>query len=228
MTTSLSSGARVVRRQINKSLLPTAAQQVHANQYSTCIFSTRHNRNGLMQPQQQHINPSTTLSHRTSSFSSSSSSSSASQDAPPGSYVISNSPEAKEHYQKDPQMLARWLDVSIVKRKGRAFPADDQLLPAKDAIVFPVVSGTTLNGVDVVAPDQISNNNSTSTAGSSAVNNNMNVSSVGVNGGGGMGGGKKQGSGSGLGSGTVKLVCFSFKHYGFTLVRSWLDPFVNR
>jgi hypothetical protein len=27
-------------------------------------------------------------------------------------------------------------------------------------------------------------------------------------------------------TGTVKLVCFSIKHYGFTLVRSWCEPFM--
>jgi hypothetical protein len=46
-----------------------------------------------------------------------------------------------EIYKSDPQTLARWLDVSIIKRKGRAFEADRTLLPlnSEDSIVFPPI-----------------------------------------------------------------------------------------
>jgi hypothetical protein len=91
----------------------------------------------------------------------------------------------KIKYDSDTQTLAKWLDVGIVKRKGRAFDADSCLIAANEAAPFPAVRGYNLNGTDMVVPD---------TAKSSH----------------------------------AKLVCFSIKHYGFTLVRSWCDPFVQR
>lgn len=94
-------------------------------------------------------------------------------------------PNDKVKYDSDTQTLAKWLDVGIVKRKGRAFDADSRLIQASEARTFPAVRGYNLNGTDIVVPD---------TATSSH----------------------------------AKLVCFSIKHYGFTLVRSWCDPFVQR
>lgn len=89
----------------------------------------------------------------------------------------------KKRYESDPQMLARWLDVSIVKRQGRAFDADNVLISRNEAIKFPSVKGFNLNGTEITVP------NSSETG--------------------------------------VRLVCFSIKHYGFTMVRSWCDPFVQ-
>ena len=106
------------------------------------------------------------------------------------------------HYKSDTQTLARWLDVSVVKKKGRAFESDGGLLPAKGAQVFPRIKGYSLNCKDVVVPDSIidqaTSNNSSSSSGSSKRN------------------------------GSVRLLAFSFKHYGFTLVRTWLTPFLEK
>ena len=82
---------------------------------------------------------------------------------------------------EETQKLANWLDVSIVKRQGRAFKADLNLLPKESAIIFPPVRCSTLTDKAAVFPDDI---------------------------------GAK-----------TKFIAVSFKHYGFTLVRSWMDPF---
>lgn len=107
---------------------------------------------------------------------------------------------AIEHYKSDTQTLARWLDVSIVKKKGRAFEADTALLPAKNATVFPLVKGYTLTLQNTQIPDTILQQalgpTPTSTPAISP---------------------KKQ---------NIRLIAFSFKHYGFTLVRTWLTPFM--
>ena len=107
----------------------------------------------------------------------------------PGDMGLSSSPPTsttteKVKYESDTQTLAKWLDVGIVKRKGRAFDADTSLIQANEAISFPVVRGYNLDGNEVVVPDNV--------------------------------------------LASAKLVCFSIKHYGFTLVRSWCDPFVQR
>ena len=117
---------------------------------------------------------------------------------------------AAEHYKSDTQTLARWLDVSVVKKKGRAFEADTELLPAKDAKVFPLVKGYTLNSKDVNVPDSIVQQALAKVGGADSSN---------------------QGSGSSSSSSSSsgpRLVAFSFKHYGFTLVRSWLNPFLDK
>ncbi len=87
-------------------------------------------------------------------------------------------------YRADSQTLARWLDVSVVKRKGRAFDADTQLIPAKNAHKFPQIQVSSLHGEQAVIPQVV--------------------------------------------DADVKLIVFSFKHYGFSLVRSWMDPFLAR
>ena len=89
-----------------------------------------------------------------------------------------------EKYKTDTATLARWLDVSIVKEKGRAFDADRYLIKKKEADYFPPVKVFNLNGKNILIPDQI--------------------------------------------EGKAKLVVFSFKHYGFTLVRSWINPYIER
>lgn len=92
--------------------------------------------------------------------------------------------EEIKKYRGDSQTLARWLDVSVVKRKGRAFDADSQLIPAKNAMQFPQIQVSSLNGSTEVLPQVV--------------------------------------------DADVKLVVFSFKHYGFSLARSWMDPFMTR
>jgi hypothetical protein len=94
------------------------------------------------------------------------------------------SEEDVKKYRTDSQTLARWLDVSVVKRQGRAFDADSQLIPAKNAMQFPQIQVSDLHGQSVVIPQVV--------------------------------------------DADVKLVVFSFKHYGFSLVRSWMDPFLAR
>ena len=108
---------------------------------------------------------------------------------------------AVEHYKSDTQTLARWLDVSVVKKKGRAFDADTELIPAKGAKIFPLIKGYSLNSKDVRVPDSIVQDALLLTDASK----------------------KDNSSGGG-----VRLVAFSFKHYGFTLVRSWLTPFLEK
>ena len=102
------------------------------------------------------------------------------------------------HYKSDTQTLANWLDVSIVSRKGRAYAADRDVLDpdCMEAITFPFLQVTTLNGEDVTLPDAL----------------------VTV----------EEGEDGGTVSSGVKVVCFSFKQYGFGLVRTWLDPFWER
>jgi hypothetical protein len=99
--------------------------------------------------------------------------------------------EAIEFYKNDTKTLARWLDIGIVKRQGRAyenengiFSCDADLILPTDAMYFPEVKGTNLNNEEVTV----------------------------------------------LGSSSVKatLVCFSFKQYGFGLIRSWIDPFIGQ
>ena len=104
------------------------------------------------------------------------------------------------HYKTDTQTLANWLDVSIVSRKGRAFAADRDLLDADsmEAISFPFLQVTTLKGEDVTLPDAM----------------------VTVE--------EEEGSAGGQVTSGVKVVCFSFKQYGFGLLRTWLEPFWDR
>lgn len=40
----------------------------------------------------------------------------------------------------------KWLDLSIIKRKGKAFEDDEALIPPNESEVFPAVSGYDLNG----------------------------------------------------------------------------------
>lgn len=84
--------------------------------------------------------------------------------------------------REETQRLANWLNVGIVKQKGRAFNADHHLIAVSKAVTFPQIKCTTLNDASVIFPDDI--------------------------------------------KGKAKLVIISFKQYGFTLVRSWMDPFI--
>jgi len=117
-------------------------------------------------------------------------------------------------YKNESTTLARWLDVSIVQRKGReirspnlpshvhslsspidviyyllmplgrAFDANSSLIDASDADTFPTLQAHGLNGTEISIPTGI--------------------------------------------PGKAKLVVFSFKHYGFSLIRSWIDPYIAR
>jgi hypothetical protein len=101
------------------------------------------------------------------------------------------------HYKSDTQTLANWLDIGIVARKGRAYAADRDVLDVNsmEAMEFPFLRVGTLNGEEVMLPDAL-------------------VTEVDEE-------GREEGTGTTNG---VKVVVFSFKQYGFGLLRSWLDP----
>lgn len=94
------------------------------------------------------------------------------------------SKDEMEKYKHDSAALAKWLDVSIVSRNGRAFDADKALITKSQADTFPALKAYSLDGQSVLIPDHI--------------------------------------------DAKAKLVVFSFKHYGFSLVRSWIDPFIGK
>lgn len=50
---------------------------------------------------------------------------------------------------------AEWLDVSIVKRKGKAFETSSSLISARDAFLFPPTFCYNLNGTGVEIPASI-------------------------------------------------------------------------
>jgi len=94
------------------------------------------------------------------------------------------SAEEMEKYKTDSNMLAKWLDVSIVSKKGRAFEADKYLIVPSKADVFPPAKVYNLDGQSITIPTAI--------------------------------------------DAKAKLVVVSFKHYGFSLLRSWIDPFIAK
>ena len=117
----------------------------------------------------------------------------------------------KKFYKTDTQTLAKWLEVGIVKRKGRAYDADKKLLPIEGALVFPNVQGFTLTEREVSVPDNIlfavsHSTITTTTTSSSSSSSKASTSSQ---------------------WGEIKLVAFSFKQYGFDLLRSWTAPFMQ-
>ena len=94
------------------------------------------------------------------------------------------SADSQAWYRNDPQALARWLDVSVIKRRGKVYEADAKLIPVQDDMFkFPSVEGTTLKGADVKFPDSV--------------------------------------------DAKAKFICFSFKAFGFHLIRSWVEPFIK-
>ena len=103
------------------------------------------------------------------------------------------------HYKTDTQTLANWLDIGIVARKGRAFSADHDVLDVNsmEAMKFPFLQVSTLDGEDVTLPDAL-------------------ITTI------------EEGEGETVGEGSVtngvKVICFSFKQYGFGLLRSWMEP----
>jgi hypothetical protein len=89
-----------------------------------------------------------------------------------------------DKYKTDSGALAKWLDMSVIAKKGRVFDADRDLATKATADLFPVVKGYNLDGGSVVLPDHM--------------------------------------------DAKAKLIVFSFKHYGFTLCRTWIDPFIAK
>jgi ATPase complex subunit ATP10 len=98
---------------------------------------------------------------------------------------ISASKEEILSYKKDSQTLLNWLDVSIIKKKGRAYSADLHLREKTTAEKFIKIKAYTIldKSCAITAPDDFFDESK------------------------------------------VRLVVFSFKQYGFTLLRSWIDPF---
>lgn len=117
------------------------------------------------------------------------------QSTPSPMSAAADHADAVLHYKSDTQTLANWLDIGIVSRKGRAFSADYKVLDenSMEAMIFPFLKVSTLNGEDVTLPDAL-------------------VTSI-----------EEEEEGAAVTSG-VKVVCFSFKQYGFGLLRSWLEP----
>ena len=85
-------------------------------------------------------------------------------------------------------IIFRWLDISIIKDRGRAFDANSTLIDRNKADVFHPVKGLGLDGIQVMIPNSDLDHNDIK----------------------------------------AKLIVFSFKNYGFTLVRSWINPFIDR
>jgi hypothetical protein len=66
--------------------------------------------------------------------------------------------EAMAHYSTDTQVLANWLDISVVKLKGRLYPADTWVIPPTNVmcIPFPVDTNvTTLNNKETTIDELI-------------------------------------------------------------------------
>jgi hypothetical protein len=66
---------------------------------------------------------------------------------------------ARDTWLTDTQALARWLDISVVKRQGRAFEnrhgefsADTELVAPEDALMFPALQVTNLEKQDMTLP----------------------------------------------------------------------------
>ena len=69
--------------------------------------------------------------------------------------------ERRKHYLADTQTLANFLDIGVVKRKGRVhvnsageIAADLSLVPFEEALTFPQLDCTNLLGEEVVLPGQ--------------------------------------------------------------------------
>ena len=108
---------------------------------------------------------------------------------------------AVHDYKTSPQVLANWIDLSVVNVKGRIYPCDKSLLKvgSPDAMTFPAVKAYTLNDDSVSFPPVADSN---------------------------LTGGLLEGKGK-LEKARPRLVAFSFKQYGYGLVRTWLDPFLD-
>eukprot|EP01041_Mallomonas_annulata_P016196 gene16196-33959_t len=61
-----------------------------------------------------------------------------------------------QHFKSNPKIMAKWLDVSVIKKNGKVFTADMSLIPSKDALLFPRVEVTTLLNEKAIFPHDIS------------------------------------------------------------------------
>jgi hypothetical protein len=101
-------------------------------------------------------------------------------------------------YKTDPKVLAKWLDMSVTHREGKAYShVMTQAVPKDRSVPFPLVDcyrlNTLLNGSTnpAVLPDAFSS------------------------------------SDAGVSTASPKVVIFSFKNYGFSLLRGWLDEVLH-
>lgn len=125
-------------------------------------------------------------------------------------------------YKIDTQTLANFLDLSVITRKGRVFGADRAVSRVEESMPFPVVDKKvySLTGDAVSVPAGILASDNTANIVSSEKESASNSDT---------GNESKLGNPpSSASSHHVKLVAFSFKQYGFTLIRSWLDPFYEQ
>lgn len=60
--------------------------------------------------------------------------------------------ELREQYRRNPARLIDWTDHSILNVDGKAFPADEKLLPVNEAFPFPKIEGWTLDDVATKCP----------------------------------------------------------------------------
>jgi len=111
---------------------------------------------------------------------------------------ISAHAQKMDHYRKDTQTLANWLDLSVVNIKGRLHPPDFHVLPTTNVQCIPFPTNTpvtTLNKVDTTIDEMVPGWE-----------------------GGEDGADKDRG---------LRLITFSFKAYGLSLANSWLKPFTE-
>jgi len=111
---------------------------------------------------------------------------------------ISAHAQKMEHYRKDTQTLANWLDLSVVNVKGRVYPPDFHVLPTTNVQCVPFPTNlpvTTLSKVETTVDDMVPGGD----AGEDGAD-------------------KDRG---------LRLITFSFKAYGYSLADSWLQPFTE-
>jgi hypothetical protein len=101
-------------------------------------------------------------------------------------------------YKTDTQTLARWLDTSITNRGGKAFPFMRKVVPKEKGLPFPFV--------DCYSLDSLINGNKQPIQLPNDLDKLPENQEI-----------KRP-----------KIIVFSFKHYGFTMLRSWLEPFLSQ
>lgn len=142
--------------------------------------------------------------------------------SPPSAVEFAKMHEEKVAFYKiDTQTLANFLDLSVITRKGRVFGADRTVSRVEESMSFPLLHKNvySLTGEAVSVPDGILNTGNTVNAicgEKESASNNASANYTASD------------KSSLSSSSHVKLVAFSFKQYGFTLIRSWLDPFYEQ
>jgi hypothetical protein len=101
-------------------------------------------------------------------------------------------------YKTDTQTLARWLDTSITNRGGKAFSFMREVVPKEKGLPFPFV--------DCYSLDSLINGNKQPIKLPNDLDKLPENQEM-----------KRP-----------KIIVFSFKHYGFTMLRSWLEPFLSQ